>query len=94
MVTLEELYNGAKKELSIQKNVQCKKCHGTGGKLGKTKQCPMCQGRGQVLQDINTGMGFTFKVQNTCPKCQGKGIIFSETCEVCRGRKVVKGRNI
>lgn len=89
-VELEDLYNGSVKELSIQKNVVCNKCHGTGGKLGKTKQCPTCKGRGVVMQDVNTGMGFTFRMQNTCDRCQGKGIIFSETCDQCRGKKVVK----
>jgi DnaJ-related protein SCJ1 len=89
-VELEELYNGAIKELSIQKNVVCSKCHGTGGKLGKTRQCPQCSGRGVVLQEVNTGMGFTMRMQNQCPRCAGKGITFTETCESCRGRKVIK----
>lgn len=89
-VDLDELYNGAVKELSISKNIVCNKCHGTGGKLGKTKQCPMCKGRGVTMQDVDTGMGFTFRMQNTCQKCQGKGIVFSETCDQCRGRKVIK----
>ena len=87
---LEDLYNGSVKELSLQKNIICPKCHGTGGKLGKTRQCPSCAGRGVTMQDVDTGMGFTFRMQNTCQKCQGKGIVFSETCEHCRGRKVVK----
>lgn len=89
-VELEDLYNGAVKEMSVQKNIVCPKCHGTGGKLGKTKQCHQCHGRGIVMQDVDTGMGFTFKMQNTCPRCQGKGITFSETCDHCKGRKVVK----
>jgi DnaJ-related protein SCJ1 len=88
-VELEDLYLGAVKELSIQKNIVCNKCHGTGGKLGKTKQCPMCKGRGVVMQDMNMGFGI-IKMQSQCQKCGGKGIIFSETCETCRGRKVIK----
>lgn len=74
-VELEDLYNGAYKELSLQKNVICPKCYGTGGKLGKTKQCDQCHGRGAVLQDVDTGMGFSIRMQNTCPKCKGKGIV-------------------
>lgn len=89
-VELEDLYNGAVKEISLQKNIVCPKCRGTGGKLGKTHQCTTCGGRGVTMQDVNTGMGFTFRMQNTCPKCQGKGIVFTETCEHCRGRKVVR----
>jgi DnaJ-class molecular chaperone len=89
-VELEELYNGASKNLSIQKNVVCSHCHGTGGKLGQTSQCPKCKGRGQVVEDMDSGMGFTFKMQNTCNRCGGKGIIFKETCPHCKGRKVVR----
>jgi DnaJ-related protein SCJ1 len=87
---LEDLYNGATKEIQLQKNIICPKCHGTGGKLGKTKQCHQCQGRGVVMQEINTGMGFTFRTQAQCPHCKGKGIVFSETCDHCRGRRVIK----
>jgi len=89
-VDLEELYNGNIKEMSITKNVTCKKCRGTGGKLGNTKKCNKCHGRGVVLEEVNTGMGFTMRMQNQCNKCGGKGITFAETCDICRGRKVVK----
>jgi len=89
-VDLEDLYNGSVKELSLEKNVVCNKCHGTGGKLGTTKQCPMCKGRGVTMQDVQTPMGFSIRMQNTCQKCQGKGLTFSETCPHCKGRKVVR----
>jgi DnaJ-class molecular chaperone len=89
-VTLEDLYNGATKEISLSKNIVCNKCHGTGGKLGKTRSCPTCAGRGVVMQDVQTGMGFSLRMQNTCNRCAGKGIIFSETCDNCKGKKVLK----
>ena len=89
-VDLEELFNGAVKNLSIQKNVICSHCHGTGGKLGQTQKCTKCHGRGQVVEDVDTGMGFTFKMQNVCNKCGGKGISFKEACPHCRGRKIVR----
>jgi DnaJ-related protein SCJ1 len=89
-VELDDLYNGAVKELAIQKNILCPKCRGTGGKLGNTKQCPICNGRGVTLQEIDTGMGFRFQTQNTCNRCKGKGIVFTETCPHCRGNRVVK----
>lgn len=88
-VTLEDLYNGAKRQITMEKNIVCPKCHGTGGKLGKTKQCPKCQGRGMVVQNVNM-MGFQMQMQQPCGHCGGKGIIFSETCDHCHGRRVVK----
>ena len=93
-VTLEELYNGSTKSFSIKKNVVCKECHGTGGKLGHTHQCPKCKGKGSVIEQMNTGMGFSFQVQNTCNKCGGKGIVFKESCPFCKGRKVVKEEKV
>ncbi len=87
-VELEDLYNGSTKQFSITKNVVCKECHGTGGKLGNTQQCPKCKGRGQVVEQMNTGMGFSFQVQNTCNRCSGKGVVFKETCPICRGKRV------
>jgi len=89
-VELSELYNGATKNLNIQKNVVCSHCHGTGGKLGQTKTCPKCNGRGQVVEQVDTGMGFHFQMQNTCNRCGGKGIIFKETCPHCKGKKVLR----
>ena len=88
-VSLEDLYNGSHRRIEMEKNIVCPECHGTGGKLGKTKQCPHCNGRGVSFQTVNM-MGMTMQMQQTCPHCHGKGIIFSETCPHCKGRKLVK----
>ena len=90
-VTLEDLYNGASREISMEKNIVCPKCHGTGGKLGKTKQCPVCKGRGVTIQNVNM-MGFNMQMQQPCNRCKGKGIIFSEVCPHCNGRRVIKDK--
>ena len=88
-VSLEDLYNGSHRRIEMEKNIVCPECHGTGGKLGKTKQCPHCNGRGVSFQTVNM-MGMTMQMQQTCPHCHGKGIIFSETCPHCKGRKVIR----
>lgn len=89
IVSLEDLYNGSHRRIEMEKNIVCPECHGTGGKLGKTKQCPHCNGRGVSFQTVNM-MGMTMQMQQTCPHCHGKGIIFSETCPHCKGRKVIR----
>lgn len=88
-VDLEDFYNSSTKKINIQKNAVCKQCHGTGGKLGETHQCPKCKGRGQVIEDVDTGMGFSLKMQNQCSKCKGRGIVFKETCPHCKGKRVI-----
>ena len=88
-VDLSDLYNGKSITIEFEKNVVCNKCHGTGGKLGKTKKCPACKGRGATLQTINM-LGMQMQMEQECEKCRGRGIIFSEVCPHCKGRKIVR----
>lgn len=89
-VSLEDLYNGAQRSLEFERNSVCPRCHGTGGKLGKTKQCPVCNGRGVQMKTVTMGFGMQFQMQDKCSKCGGKGVIFKEQCDHCRGRKIVR----
>jgi len=88
-VTLEELYNGATKEMTIQRNVLCEKCRGTGAKDGKTVTCQACGGKGVRLQQVQVGMGFNVQMQVTCDRCGGRGHTHAANCPHCAGRKVV-----
>lgn len=65
-VTLEELYNGAIRHLTVQKNVICDKCNGRGGlKQGETiaaeNRCEQCNGektvRGQSVLEVHIEKG-------------------------------------
>ena len=51
-VSLEDMYNGATKRLSLQKNVVCEKCRGLGVKDGAnlSKTCTPCRGKGVVIK--------------------------------------------
>ena len=89
-VELADLYNGITRTIEFEKNVICKKCHGTGGKLGKTKQCPVCNGRGVMMRTITMGIGMQMQMQQPCERCGAKGVIFSENCPYCQGRKIVR----
>ena len=51
-VSLEEMYNGATKELALQSTVICKDCEGHGGPEGAVQWCSPCRGSGiQVGSD-------------------------------------------
>ena len=89
-VDLADLYKGISKTIEFEKNVMCRHCHGTGGKLGKTKQCPVCNGRGMMVRTITMGMGMQMQMPQPCGRCNGKGIIFTEVCPHCHGNKIVK----
>lgn len=81
-VTFKEAAFGAKKNVSLTKNVECEECHGSGGKEGsKPATCPQCHGHGEVRRQ----QGF-FTVASTCPRCHGSGQIISNPCNKCHGQ--------
>ena len=91
-VTLEDLYNGKTAHFSLEKNVVCSHCHGTGGKPGTVqKDCVTCGGKGRLLQQRHAGNGLISQTMATCSDCNGKGKKYREKdqCKKCRGRCVV-----
>jgi DnaJ-class molecular chaperone len=87
-VTLEDLYLGVNKQMTISRDVVCAKCKGTGAKDGKVKKCNQCHGQGMVIQNVQVGVGMTMKMQQPCPKCGGQGVMSAHKCEKCNGNKV------
>lgn len=81
-VTFREAAFGVKKNISINKNVECEDCHGSGGKEGaKPIACLQCHGQGEIRRQ----QGF-FTVAQTCPRCHGSGQIISNPCSKCQGQ--------
>ncbi|KAK8898564.1 hypothetical protein M9Y10_000856 [Tritrichomonas musculus] len=90
--TLEELYNGAEKNVKVKRHVVCTKCNGTGTKDGKPpKECPKCGGQGRVIVQMQQGGGI-YQTISTCPDCQGRGEILDKDnlCEECKGERLVE----
>jgi molecular chaperone DnaJ len=80
-ITFEEAAHGCEKEISVTKAEQCESCHGSGSESGsKTKHCPTCGGRGQVINSRGI-----FSIAQTCPQCQGAGRVIEKPCRTCRG---------
>lgn len=85
-LTFEEAAFGTQKEVEINSFVQCKDCSGTGSDADtKESVCPMCQGRGQVVQS----QGF-FRISTTCTRCQGAGKVLLSPCKSCGGQGRVR----
>ena len=91
-VTLEEMYNGATRKLSLQKNVICDRCDGRGGKKGAVETCPNCRGSGMQIRIQQLGPGFVQQIQSMCDECRGQGerINPRDRCKQCNGKKVRK----
>ncbi|XP_034144214.1 dnaJ homolog subfamily A member 4 isoform X1 [Esox lucius] len=95
-VTLEELYNGTKRKLALQKNVICEKCEGYGGKKGTLQTCGSCKGRGVEIKVQQIGPGMIQQIQTMCSECHGEGERFSakDRCKNCNGHKVERKKKI
>lgn len=91
-VSLEDMYNGRTAHFSLEKNVVCGHCNGSGGKPGAVlKDCVTCGGKGRYLQQRHAGNGLISQTMATCTDCEGRGKKYREKdqCKRCRGKRVV-----
>ena len=84
-ITFEEAAFGTKKKVTINRNVVCPDCNGTGAKKGTSPvTCPDCNGSGQVETQQRTPFG-SFTNVGPCPRCKGTGQIIEDPCRKCGG---------
>ncbi|CAN6477966.1 unnamed protein product [Victoria cruziana] len=95
-VSLEDLYNGTSKKLSLSRNVLCPKCKGKGSKSGASGRCSGCQGSGMKVSIRQLGPGMIQQMQHVCPECRGSGEVISDKdrCGQCKGEKVVQEKKV
>ena len=85
-VTLEDVLNGKNMDITLQKQVQCDTCDGTGCKPGTQKKiCNTCNGQGQVKQTRNMGFA-SFVTATPCSSCRGQGHVIETPCTICKGQ--------
>lgn len=87
-ITLQEVYNGAKKTVSFNVNEECSTCNGTGAQDGESSiiNCLVCKGRGVITHQLAPFM----ITQQTCPSCNGNGKMIKDgkKCTTCNGNKL------
>ena len=89
-LTFEESYLGVTKKIVINRNEECKECHGTGSEKGTTPEtCQTCKGTGQVTQVVTTLLG-QMKTSRPCTNCGGTGKIIKNPCSECRGKGKIR----
>ena len=90
-ITFEESYTGIKKEFTLNKNVKCDECDGTGAKKGtKIETCHVCHGTGQVKRTQSLGGFAAFQSVGPCEECRGTGKIIKEPCTKCQGKGTIR----
>ena len=83
-LTLEEVANGVKKTLQIEKQSACSSCDGSGSNDGQKQTCSTCGGQGAVTRQAGI-----FVQQTTCPSCRGTGSNITNPCNSCSGQGAV-----
>ncbi|KAJ8470167.1 hypothetical protein OPV22_024510 [Ensete ventricosum] len=95
-VSLEDLYNGTSKKLSLSRNVICQKCKGKGSKSGASTSCSGCEGSGMKVTIRQLGPGMIQQMQHPCSECKGTGETINEKdrCPQCKGEKVIPEKKV
>lgn len=78
-ISLEEAYKGVTRSISLNKEVVCSTCSGSGAEASQT--CSHCKGIGSLKQS----RGF-FGISQPCPTCQGSGRTITRVCKSCKGK--------
>lgn len=83
-VPFETAVHGGKQLITLNREMPCERCKGSGGEAGGLQTCHECGGKGSVI----TGFGF----EQPCPGCGGRGQTVKRACRSCGGRGVVQGK--
>lgn len=92
-VSLDDMYNGKTKKVSVTRDRLCDKCKGAGINSGAVRhRCEYCDGQGVQVFVEELFVGMQQRVHRTCTNCMGVGTVVRETdlCSPCHGQGTVK----
>jgi molecular chaperone DnaJ len=85
ILTFEEAYFGADKDITLNRAERCGHCKGARSEPGTdSTQCTACRGKGQVRRS-QRGLFGQFVQVVACPTCRGEGSTIDTPCKQCRG---------
>jgi molecular chaperone DnaJ len=85
-LTLEEAFQGARREVTAPRTATCSVCAGSGAaRDGRSRPCPVCNGLGQ-LKNVSARGSSKFVMIDSCGRCMGTGRIIEGQCPACSGR--------
>ncbi len=86
-ITLEDAFNGAEKNIHLNKLERCSDCDGRGGK--NFQKCSQCNGSGHINRTSRTPFGI-FQQTAPCHYCKGEGEVPNQTCSNCHGEGLIR----
>ncbi|AKK11580.1 molecular chaperone DnaJ [Corynebacterium uterequi] len=94
-ITLEEAYQGVRKDIRVDTAVVCDHCQGSGSESkAKPVTCATCHGAGEV-QEVQRSFLGNVMTSRPCPACQGFGEVIEDPCSRCDGEgRVRKNRDL
>ncbi len=93
-LTLEEVFTGVKKEVTIDTAVLCDNCQGTGSESkAKPSTCETCHGTGHIQEMQRSFLGNVMTTR-VCPVCRGFGDIIKDPCSKCSGEGRMAKRRV
>lgn len=91
-IELEDAFNGAQREITVDTAVACNSCKGGGTAPGSAPTtCGMCRGRGQVQSVQQSFLGQVMTTR-ACTGCAGYGTLIAHPCPECAGDGRVRTR--
>jgi molecular chaperone DnaJ len=89
-ISLEEVLEGATREVAFDAVLTCERCRGNGAEPGTPiEACGTCDGSGQLREVARTAFGQVMRTA-VCPTCGGDGKVPETPCPECAG----KGRTV
>jgi molecular chaperone DnaJ len=84
-ISLEEVLEDQRREVSFEAVVVCEHCRGNGAEPGTPiETCPRCEGTGQLRQVSRSVLGQVVRAM-PCDRCGGDGRVPETPCERCDG---------
>jgi len=90
-VTLEDLYNGATKQINLNRSVLCVSCAPT--ETLKSATCKYCHGSGYLTYS-QKGSNAGRQARSVCKKCSGSGNYRNNGCKICKGKGIINERKV
>ncbi|WP_353108961.1 molecular chaperone DnaJ [Gordonia sp. (in: high G+C Gram-positive bacteria)] len=89
---LDEVAEGARKEITVDTAILCDSCTGSGTRDdSKPVTCGTCKGAGEIQSVQRSFLGQVMTVRE-CPECRGAGEIIPDPCLKCGGDGRVRSR--